>query len=113
MLLGGRGAGSEKILPICARAGSGASNTVVAITRATGPVRAMARNISCGFNGRIGNGRIGPLTIVQGYIVYPPLAGQPVNTPNTAGERRFADPSRPQRQKEKITPSPHSRPRPP
>src|SRR5947207_14731914 len=92
MLLGGRGAGSEKILPICARAGSGASNTVVAITRATGPVRAMARNISCGFNGRIGNGRIGPLTIVQGYIVYPPLAGQPVNTPNTAGKGRFPTP---------------------
>src|SRR6266702_3928405 len=63
MVPGGRGAGSEKILPICARAG-GASETVVAITRATGPLRAMARNISCGFNGRIGL-----LTIVQGYSV--------------------------------------------
>ena len=42
---GGRGAGSEKILPICARAG-GASEIVVAATRAARPVRAMVRNIS-------------------------------------------------------------------
>ena len=42
---GGRGAGSEKILPICACAG-GASEIVVAATRAAKPVRAMVRNIS-------------------------------------------------------------------
>src|SRR5277367_261053 len=63
MLPGGRGAGSEKMLPICARAG-GASGTVVAKTSATKPVKAMFRNMSCGFNRRIGL-----LTIVQGYRV--------------------------------------------
>ena len=46
-------AGSEKILPICARAG-GASEIVEAATRAAKPVRAMVRNISRGFKGRIG-----------------------------------------------------------
>src|ERR1700712_5820287 len=45
MAPGGRGAGSEKILPICARAG-GASEIVVAANRAAKPVRAMVRNIS-------------------------------------------------------------------
>ena len=45
--------GSEKILPICARAG-GASEIVVAATRAAKPVRTMVRNISRGFNRRIG-----------------------------------------------------------
>ena len=42
---GGRGGGSEKILPICACAG-GASEIVEAATRAAKPVRAMVRNIS-------------------------------------------------------------------
>ena len=45
MAPGGRGGGSEKILPICACAG-GASEIVVAATRAAKPVRAMVRNIS-------------------------------------------------------------------
>ena len=53
MAPGGRGAGSEKILPICARAG-GASASVEAAIRAAKPVRAMVRNISRGFKGRIG-----------------------------------------------------------
>src|ERR1700716_2010786 len=44
-LPGGRGAGSEKILPICACAG-GASEIAVAANRAAKPVRAMVRNIS-------------------------------------------------------------------
>ena len=48
ILPGGRGAGSEKMLPICARAG-GASEIVVAASRAAKPVRAMVRNISRGF----------------------------------------------------------------
>src|ERR1700722_15435242 len=48
MLLGGRGAGSEKMLPICARAG-GASAIVVAARTAAKPVRTMVRNISRGF----------------------------------------------------------------
>ena len=50
---GGRSGGSEKILPICARAG-GASEIVEAATRAAKPVRAMVRNISRGFKRRIG-----------------------------------------------------------
>ena len=66
MLPGGRCTGSEKIVPICARAG-GAAKIVVAATRAAKPVRAMVRNISCGFNGRIG------LTTL--YRGYQPLAG--------------------------------------
>src|SRR5258705_2440275 len=41
------------MLPICARAG-GASEIVEAAMRAAKPVRAMVRNISRGFNGRIG-----------------------------------------------------------
>ncbi len=45
MLPGGRGAGSEKILPICACAG-GANEMVAAATRAANPVKAMVRNIS-------------------------------------------------------------------
>jgi hypothetical protein len=45
MLPGGRGSGSEKILPICARAG-GASEIAVAASKAARPVRAMVRNIS-------------------------------------------------------------------
>src|SRR3978361_240873 len=43
--IAGRGAGSEKILPICACAG-GASEIAVAANRAAKPVRAMVRNIS-------------------------------------------------------------------
>ncbi|GAB7000503.1 hypothetical protein JCM18382A_52710 [Bradyrhizobium sp. 17-4] len=50
---GGRGAGSEKIVPICARAG-GASEMVEAATKAAKPVRATVRSISRGFRGRIG-----------------------------------------------------------
>ena len=42
---GGRSGGSEKILPICARAG-GASEIVEAAIRAAKPIRAMVRNIS-------------------------------------------------------------------
>src|SRR4029077_9760211 len=45
MLPGGRGAGSEKILPICARAGV-ASETAAAANRAARPAKAMVRDIS-------------------------------------------------------------------
>src|SRR5260370_28642951 len=98
MLPGGRGAGSEKILPICARAG-GASETVVAITRATGPLRAMARNISCGFNGRIGL-----LTIVQGYSVIRRSQGNPLTPPIPRGKRRVLPPPPPTPQNKHHTP---------
>jgi hypothetical protein len=45
MLPGGRGAGSEKIVPICARA-AGASEILLAAIRAAKPVRTIVRNIS-------------------------------------------------------------------
>jgi hypothetical protein len=45
ILPGGRGGESEKIVPICARAG-GASENVAAAMMAAKPVRAMVRNIS-------------------------------------------------------------------
>ena len=62
---GGRGAGSEKILPICARAG-GASEIVEAATRAAIPVRAMVRNIS----------RLQKANRARDIVqTYPPLAG--------------------------------------
>ena len=80
MVPGGRGGGSEKILPICARAG-GASEIVEAATRAAKPVRAMVRNISAASKGRIGLATL--------YRLYPPLARPPVNTPNTAGKGRL------------------------
>src|SRR5258708_37259866 len=89
MLPGGRGEVSEKILPICARAG-GASETVVTITRATGPLRAMARNISCGFNGRIGL-----LNIVQGYSVIRRSQGNPLTPRIRRGKWGFRDSPRP------------------
>ena len=61
MFPGGRSGGSEKILPICARAGV-AGEITVAATNAAKPVRTMSRNISRGFNGRIG---LKPLYRVQ------------------------------------------------
>src|ERR1700692_185604 len=76
---GGRGDGSEKILPICARAG-GASEIVVAARRAAKPVRAMVRSISRLLQANRAR------DIVQ---TYPPPAGAPVNTANTAGKGRL------------------------
>src|SRR6478736_575363 len=84
MAPGGRSGGSEKILPICARAG-GASEIVVAATRAAKPVRAMVRNIS----------RLQKANRARDIVqTYPPLACPPVNTPNTAGKGRFPPPLR-------------------
>jgi hypothetical protein len=51
-LPGGRGGGSEKIVPSCARAdGIGAINSAAAMAARLAML--VVRNIVCGFNGRI------------------------------------------------------------
>ena len=82
MLPGGRGTGSEKIVPIPARARGGASEIAMAAIRAAKPVRTMVRNISRGFNGRIG------LTTL--YRDDHAARRAPVNTLITAGKGRLS-----------------------